>query len=84
MSHHVATLQSAFNKNASVLDFAEAPTPGLRFGEVKWLLVASTGHSSLSLMFLLWLLYNLTLKLSRFAVHPIPSANSNLLSPILE
>ncbi|MCG9890642.1 MAG: hypothetical protein MH252_06180 [Thermosynechococcaceae cyanobacterium MS004] len=65
MSHHVATLQSAFDKTASVLDFAYALAerlywlddnyvnpfiPGLRLGFVKPLSMASTGRSSPSLM----------------------------------
>jgi hypothetical protein len=64
MSHHVATLQSAFDKTASVLNFVYALTdrlywlddnyvpfiPGLRLGFVKPLSMASTGRSSPSLM----------------------------------
>jgi hypothetical protein len=66
MSHHTATLQSAFDKTASALDFAytvtdrlywlddnyvQPPfTPGLRRAFVTWLSVASTGHLSPSLM----------------------------------
>jgi hypothetical protein len=64
MSHHAATLQSAFDKTASVLDFAYTladrlywlddnyvySTLGLLLSSVTWLLVAFTGRSPPSLM----------------------------------